>query len=183
MVCGFASTSGLRPSAAMALVVSGPMEASLICGNFLSSAGRSNRAWKFSTVELLVNVIQSAPLLQQARRRAVQVLRLRHGLVAGDVVHDARPGASSASGSSGVATSARSRRMLEIFDAFKFGEGRGDFRGDIFLRHQIHLEMQFPELGGGGRADGGDAHAADVAQVLERLEESIRRTSSRRSGW
>ena len=33
----------------------------MICGNFFTNLGRSNRAWKFSTVELLVNVIQSAP--------------------------------------------------------------------------------------------------------------------------
>ena len=30
-------------------------------GNFFNMAGKSNRAWKFCTVELLVNVIQSAP--------------------------------------------------------------------------------------------------------------------------
>ena len=44
MLCCFASRAGLRPIAAMALLVSGPMEASLVFGNFRSSFGRSKRA-------------------------------------------------------------------------------------------------------------------------------------------
>jgi hypothetical protein len=45
----------------MALLVSGPMDASFMCGKFFSSLGKTNRAWENSMVEPLVNVTQSAP--------------------------------------------------------------------------------------------------------------------------
>jgi len=58
-------------------------------GNFFKSTGKSNRAWKFSTVELLVKVIQSAP--SSMRRAAAPVRSAVSGTVAvdGDVVDDA----------------------------------------------------------------------------------------------
>src|SRR5439155_14359251 len=44
VVCCFASMVGLSPSAASAFEVSGPIEASLIFGNFWSNCGKSKRA-------------------------------------------------------------------------------------------------------------------------------------------
>jgi hypothetical protein len=44
MVCGLASSVGSMPNLTNALDVSGPMEASLIAGNFLSNSGNGNRA-------------------------------------------------------------------------------------------------------------------------------------------
>ena len=61
VVCSFASTAGSSFKARMALLVSGPMDASFSLGNCFTSFGKSKRAWKCSTVELLVNVTQSAP--------------------------------------------------------------------------------------------------------------------------
>ena len=44
VVCSLASSAGLRPSAVMALVVYGPMDASFSCGNCFTSFGKSKRA-------------------------------------------------------------------------------------------------------------------------------------------
>jgi hypothetical protein len=65
----------------MALLVSGPMDASFMCGKFFSSLGKSNRAGKNSTVEPLVNVTQSAPC-------ARKIPGFGDGFVKADVVHN-----------------------------------------------------------------------------------------------
>src|ERR1051326_6214142 len=62
MVWTRASTVGLRERAARALEVSGPMEAVFICGKRWIQPGKSKRELKCCPVELLVKVIQSAPL-------------------------------------------------------------------------------------------------------------------------
>src|SRR5882724_4389908 len=62
IVCCFASSAGFNPNSPRDLEVSGPMDASLIWGNLLSNESKSKRELKCSTVELLLKVIQSAPL-------------------------------------------------------------------------------------------------------------------------
>ena len=65
----------------MALLVSGPMDASFMCGKFFSSLGKTNRAWENSMVEPLVNVTQSAPC-------AKKIPGFGDGFVKADVVHN-----------------------------------------------------------------------------------------------
>src|SRR5438270_2833720 len=149
------------------------MEAVLICGNFFSNAGRSNRAWKFSTVELLVNVIQSAPSSSSLAAAPVR------SSVSGTVWYQAMsstiaPLSSSNLGSSGLATSARSKRMRRLsMLSYSASKRPGDFTRHVFVRHQIDLQVQFPELRRRRRPHCGDAHAADVAEILKCLEEII----------
>jgi hypothetical protein len=72
MVCSLASRSAFNSSAARALLVSGPMVASLIPGCCVNKSFKLARALKFSTDEALANVIQSAPSF---RRRAIAPFR------------------------------------------------------------------------------------------------------------
>ena len=160
----------------MALLVSGPMEASLICGISCASNGfKSKRAWKILDGRTAGEGDPIRAFFQQARGGAVAVLGFGHGFVAGDVIHDGAhllqfvgqvrgwPLRRATEGFSGSRCSHISRWRRRFLTA------------DKFLGHQIHLEMQFAQFGGGGRADGGDAHAADVAQVLEDLEEKFKK--------
>ena len=66
IVWSFASTVGVSSNSLSALVVSGPMEASLSSGLLLHISTNPNRASKFFTAELLANVIQFAPLSSKA---------------------------------------------------------------------------------------------------------------------
>ena len=50
------------------------------------------------------------------------------------------------------------QQQFEVFDGFIFREGRGDSCGNVFLGHQIDLEMQFLQFGGGRGADGGNLY-------------------------
>ena len=169
VVCSFASSAGSNFKARMALLVSGPMDASLICGNFFSILGKSKRAWKCSTVEPLVKVIQSAPSFQQAFARAGQILRFGDGLVN----RRCRPRWRRVPQRVAAGRSSPPRRAAGTFSGFHaliFREGLGDLCAGAFVRRQIHLQMQFPQFGRRGRADRGDPRAADVAQVLESFE-------------
>jgi len=171
VVCSFASSAGSNPRVRMALLVSDRWMPVFICGNFFSSSARSNRAWKCSTVEPLVKVIQSAPLSSSAAP-ARPGLRFRHGFVDRDVIHN---GAKLLQrfGKSGSATSARNRHI---------------FRFSMSGISQTPRRFFFPVNSSGvrstwrcssrsfrcrRRADRRDAHAADVAQILKPPEKNV----------
>ena len=85
-------------------------------------------------------------MLPQIFRRAKKVLRLGHGLVKADVVHD---GAEffQPRGRSGLALSARKQADFRVLDAAVLGKGLRDFAADGFLWHQIHLQMKLAQFG------------------------------------
>ena len=61
--------------------------------------------------------------------------------------------------------------VTAFFDLFfkQFKDLR-DIGGERFVGRHVHLQMQLRQLRCRGRADGRDAHAADVAQILELLK-------------
>ena len=93
-------------------------------------------------------------------------------MVPGDVVHN-RPFVLQQLGQLGVGDFSPQQENAEIIDAFVFCKRLGDFTRHVFVRHQIDLQVQFPELRRRRRPHCGDAHAADVAEVLKCLEEII----------
>ena len=80
------------------------------------------------------------------------------------------PSASSASRQIRIRDLGAEQADFQVLNGLEFLEGLGNLCPDGFLRHQVHLQMQLAQLRRRARSDGGNAHAADVAQVLERLE-------------
>ena len=83
------------------------------------------------------------------------------------------PSSSSAFGNSGFATSARSRHIFRFSMVWNLANASAIFFPVAFVRRQIHLQMQFAQFRRRGRADRRDAHAADVAHVLEPPEKDV----------
>src|SRR4051812_12949539 len=50
---------------------------------------------------------------------------------------------------------------FQVFDRAVLLEGGDHGFGDVFLGLKVHVEVVFAPLGGGGRADGGDAGPAE----------------------
>src|ERR1700744_3209419 len=63
---------------------------------------------------------------------------------------------------------------LYVLDVLVFFKGLNDFFDGVFLRHEVHLQMQFTQFGRGSRANGGDAGPADIAKIWKTIKKEIK---------
>lgn len=93
---------------------------------------------------------------------------LRHGLVNGDVVHDGAHGFQRGH-DVGIGDLGAEQEHLHVLDVLVVLERGGDSAADVALGHEVHLEVEFLELGGGGRSHGGEAGATEGAGMSLKL--------------